>query len=90
MIADRQKCISPRITPPILTLPVSETDSVLVGATSEIENDTEEQKTDENQDFAGRHPEFDLSKEGDTENVDCQNDSDDDGTGNKRIRFRAI
>jgi hypothetical protein len=63
-----------------LTLPVSETDPVVVGSTSEIENDTEEQKTDENQNFAGRHPEFNFSEEGDTEDVDCQDDGDNNRT----------
>jgi hypothetical protein len=61
-----------------LTLPVSETDPVVVGSTSEIEDDTEKEKTNEDQNLASGHPEFNLSEERDTENVYGQDDNNDD------------
>lgn len=68
------------IHPARLTLPVSETDPVVVGSTSEIEDDTQKQKTNEDQNLARGHPEFNLSEEGDTENVDDQDNNNDDRT----------
>lgn len=61
-----------------LTLPVSETDPVVVGSTSEIEDDTQKEKTNEDQNLARGHPEFNLSEEGDTEDVDGQDNNNDD------------
>lgn len=45
----------------LLTFPVSEADPVVSGTTSQVEDDTEKQKADQNQDLAGTHPEFDLT-----------------------------
>jgi hypothetical protein len=62
----------------VLTLPVSETNSVMGRSASEIKDDTEQQKTNEDEYLAGGHPELDLSEEGDTEDVDSKNDDNDD------------
>jgi hypothetical protein len=45
---------------------------------SEIKDDTEQQKTNEDEHLAGGHPELDLSEEGDTEDVDGHNNDNND------------
>lgn len=55
---------------------MAEADAVLVRASSEVEDDSEENKASEGEDLDEREPELDLAEHANAEQVDKDHDAD--------------